>query len=265
MTHDKLDNLLKQWASHHVIDEARSSRLASQIAEELAQSANLRVERPRASWGLKQPRRRLIYAAMATAAALLLAVVAPSFFSWRQSARNNEEAGVSPVAPIGQLEIEAGRQLFCEVEKLFGDQLRWVAENQSEVRLDVRRTSGRAIAEATPLLIRVVVVKSKGSSWVRVLETNILARSEELVELAPDPKMAGRLTLWGYPLPDGKIALDASIWLSSPICAGVDVTNILDPGKPKKIFTLKIEGGEYRVYEMVTPLADHTGVSCSTT
>jgi hypothetical protein len=268
MTHDKLDNLLKQWASRHVLDEAHSRRLVSQITEELARPADVAAElsADRRSW-IPLPR-RLAYAALAAAATLFLVVITSSFLLRWQPMGNNEEVGLSPVAPIGQPEIEAGARLFCGVERLFGDQLRWVADNQNEVRLDVRRTAGRTIAEATPLLIRVVVLQKRSqerSSWAKVLETNVLARSEELVELVSNQGMASRLTLWGYPLPDGKIALDASIRLSAPIRAGIDVTNVLDPSKPKKILSLKVGDTEYRVYEMVTPLPRREDASCSKT
>ena len=268
MTHSKLDNLLKQWASRHSIDETHARGLTSQIAEELTRLGEPAVELAGEQRGFRRLRQRLVYAAIATAAVLFLAIVTPSFLLRWRPVENNEETIVSPVASISQSEIEAGARLFCEVEKLFGNQLRWVAENQSEVRLDVHCTSGRAIAEAMPLLIRVVVVKKKsheGASWTKVLETNVLARSEELVELVPDSKTAGRFALWGYPLPDGKIAVDASIRLTVPICAAIDVTNILDPGKPKRVFSLRAEDAEYRVYEMVTPLPYRTDESCSRT
>jgi hypothetical protein len=267
MNHDKLDNLLKQWASRDGLDQAHAQRLTSRIAEELARRGEPAVEPDGKRWGFGRVRRRLVYAAIVAAAAVLLIVVTPSFLSRWRPAENNEEAAVSPVAPLGRSEIEAGARLFCEVEELFGDQLRWVAENQSEVRLDVRRISSGAAAEEVPLLIRVVVVKKgrEEAPWTKVLETNVLTRSEELVELPPDAKMAGRFALWGYPLPDGKIALDASIRLSAPIRAEIDVTNILEPGKPKRVFSFKAENAEYRVYEMAIPLSHYKDVSCSKT
>jgi hypothetical protein len=105
-------------------------------------------------------------------------------------------------------------------------------------------------------------VAGEGVSWAKALETSVLARSEELAELPQAAKMAGRFAQWGYPLPDGKIALDSSIRLSSPIRAEIDVTNILDPGKPKTVFSLRTDSGEYRVYEMTIPLAHQKEESC---
>jgi hypothetical protein len=86
-----------------------------------------------------------------------------------------------------------------------------------------------------------------------------------LVEAVPDPKLDNRLLLWAYVVSDGKVAIDSSIRLTTPIRASVDVTNVLTPGKPANVFSLKTEDAEYRIFQVVTPLPKHEGVSCTET
>ncbi len=266
MTDDRLDNLLRLWASRYDLDETHARRLANQIIEELGRPSTPEVAAPEEKRHVV-PRRWKLASAMAAAAALLLVATVASLLSRWPGAANSDVAAVPPVALIRESELSAGTRLFCESEWLFGNDLRWIAESRNGVRMEIRHAAEGTIPGTAPLLIRIVVTKRNdgGTRWEQVQETVVLTRNEQLIELAEDPKTANRLTLWGYTLPDGKIALDASIHLSAPIHAAINITNILDPGTPKRVFSLKTGDGEYRIYEVVMPLTQRTEVTCTRT
>ena len=58
------------------------------------------------------------------------------------------------------------------------------------------------LPRATPLLIRVLVVQrnSGEASWHELMKADVLTRSQELVEVVPDPKLDNRLLVWAYML-----------------------------------------------------------------
>ncbi len=263
MTQDKLDKLLKQWAAAHVTSEEHAGKLADRIVGELTANGAPVLD-PAVDGRVPLPRRRkLAYAALGIAAALLIAATI-SLLSRRPSVPNGV---VSHVASITPSELQARARLFYEMETLFADDLRWVVDSDNEVRLGVRPVSGGPIAHATPLLIRVLVMQRKTGEalWHELMKADVLTRSQELVEAVPDPKLDNRLLLWAYVLPDGKVAIDSSIRLTTPIRASVDVTNVLTPGKPANVFSLETDDAEYHIFQVVTPLPKHEDVSCSET
>jgi len=175
-----------------------------------------------------------------------------------------DDEAVLAAAKVAPPEIEAGARLFREMERVFAGDLRWIADSDSKVRLGVRQVSGGQVAGAKPLLIRVFVVhRRRGeTSWRKILENDVLTRTQELVEAVPDPKLGNRLALWAHVLPDGKVAVDSSIRLTSPIHASVNVTNVLTPGEPRRVFSLQTEDGEYRIFQVVAPLQPLGDASC---
>lgn len=267
MTQDRLDKLLKQWAAAHATSEEHARKLSDRIADELAAS-HLRVLDPAADWRVPRPRRRrLPWAPLGIAAALLVAATVSLFLRWPSVPDGvvpDSEAASSPAAAIDPAELHAGARLFQEMEALFANDLRWVADTDDTVRLGVRPTSGAPVAGETRLMIRVVVLRRgrDATSWHELMKADLFARSQELVEAVLDPKLDNRLVLWAYALPDGKVAIDSSLRLTTPIRASVDATNVLTPGKSASVLSLETEDAEYRICEVVTPLPKqkHEGV-----
>ncbi len=281
MTREKLDELLTQWAARHAADDRHTQKLADRIVDRLSREdpPGLYVTTERRA--PSAPRRKWAYAAIAASAVLLLVATAllVSYLSGRNGERSPGNDGNQVVTPtpaelgaatllaatkVAPPEIEAGARLFREMEILFADDLRWVADSDSKVRLGVHQVSGGQVAGATPLLIRVLLVQRRPgeTSWRKILETDVLTRTQERVEAVPDPELDNRLTLWAHVLPDGKVAVDSSIRLTSPIHASVDVTNVLTPGQPRRVFSLKTEDGEYRLFQVVAPLPTPGDAPC---
>jgi len=270
MTQDHLDKLLEQWAAQHATDEDHARVLATRIVDELSRdgSTNRNVRAVQAVRTV--PRRKYLYPALAASVALVIfagALLVP-FGPTRKgqgpltmSPGDDTAALAAAVAPS---DIEAGERLFREMADLFSDELRWIVESDSKVRLGIHQVSGGRIAGAAPLLIRVLVLqRGRGeASWRTLLETDVLTRSQELVEAVPDPAVDNRLALWTHVLPDGKVAVDSNIRLTSPIRACVDATNILSPGKPARVFSLQTDDAEYHIFQVVIPLPEPGDKPC---
>lgn len=257
MTRDHLDKLLEQWAAQHATDEGHARVLAERIVDELSRDGSPNLNVTAARPGRTVPPRKYLYPALAASVALM--IFAGALFV-RYGGRpptvlpGDDTAARAAIVPPS--DIEAGGRLFREMGDLFSDELRWVAESDSKVRLGIHQVSGGRIAGAAPLLIRVLVLqRGRGeTSWRTLLATDVLTRSQELVEVAADPTADNRLALWTHVLPDGKVAVDSNIRLTSPIRACVNATNILSPGKPARLFSLQTEDAEYHIFQVVIPL-----------
>ena len=254
MKQDKLDKLLRKWAAGHAADEEHVRRLADRIVDQLGRLDRCAADEYPDRRPLSRPRGKPACVALGVAAALLIAAVA-SLVSRPPSASKGEPA--SSLASIHHSDVEAGARLFAEVKRIFGDELRWIADG-GEVRLGLRPVSGGAAA-ATPLLIRVVVLQRKSgeTAWHELLKTDVLTHNQELVEVLPNHGSDDRLVLWPYVLPDGNVAVDSSIRLTAPIRTSIEVTNVYAPGKPTGIFSLQTDDAEYRVFQVVIPLREH--------
>ena len=266
MTRDKLDNLLEQWAATHATSEEHATKLADRIADKLTASGSANLD-PAVDGRVPPPhRRKLAYAAWGIAAALLIAATVSLWPVPNEVVPHNEGALLA-LASVEPSELKDSAQLFDEMEMLFADDLRWIADTDSDVYLEIRPVSNRSTTRATLLLIRVIVVQRKSgeTGWHKLLETDVLARSQELVEAVAGPRANNKLLLWAYLLPDGKVAVDSSIRLTTPIRMSVDVSNVLAPGKPASVFSIHTDDAEYRILQMVTPLPQREDEPCVTT
>ncbi len=263
MKQNKLDKLLKRWAARHAADEASVRTLVERIAEQ-ARATDPVIHADMGRRPAPSFRTKLTYTAVGIAATL---VVAATIALWLRVPGNGPIQNAAALASVSAEEVESNARLFSEVKRLFGEDLRWVSNTDSEIRLGLRPVAARQAVNGTSLLIRVIVAQriSGDRAWKKVLETDILARHEELVEVVPDPEKDNRLIVWGHVLPDGNVAVDSNIQLRQPIRASIDVTNVLVPGTPTQIFSLETDDAEYRVFQVVIPLPDNGDEPCSET
>jgi hypothetical protein len=261
MKRDDLDQLLRQWAVRHGAEGPDAQRLAQRVVDALDRpggSDEVGVDAPRPGATL---RTRLLWAVLGAAATL--AVVSLWLGVLRRSPRHEEVAVEGPRIEILQPQIEANSRLFAETGRLFGPDLRWIAETDGEVELGLQPVAGTPLAASPVLWIRVLVVRRAvgGSSWQTLLTADVLTRNEQYVEARADHGGGGRLALWGYVLPDGNVAVDSRLRLTAPTRLSADVSSVFAPGKPVQILAVATDEGETRVFQVVTLL--HPGEASS--
>lgn len=251
---DKLDNMLKEWAGKRAVSEMHLNELTRRITSEASRRryvCGLEKTGPEVSpfWN------KLAHAGLGAAVTL---VVALFYFQWFVSHRlpypGNGEA--SSLAAIPPRQIDSGRRLFSEMERLFSDRLRWIAESNGDMGIGVESLQGGLLEDSPPMLVRLMVIsrKSGESAWRSVWNTDVLLRGEEVVEVVPNRESDNRLTLWVYPLADGKVAVDTSLSLEIPVRLSSRLNMVVQQGEPSEIMSLRIEEMEYRVFQTVTTL-----------
>ena len=263
MSPERLERLLGRWAAGHGVEAGDARRLADRIAEELGRAPRPASESPDVAAAPRPFRARVVCAVLAVGAALLIVLL--PLWLFRSPSQPGASTVAAPQIAVSQRQIEAHAQLFAEVWRLFGNDLRWVSETSGQVELGVGPVAGGAATGGPPLWIRVLVVRRQAgqSSWRTVLTTDVLTRNEEYVQTQRDPQRDHCLTLWGYVLPDGNVAVDSRIRLREPIRLSADVANVFTPGKPLQVFASTTDGGEIRVFHLVTVLPTGEDRSCS--
>ncbi len=269
MSKTPLDALLRDWAARHAPDEGEARGLASRITEELARRSSLPpvqkngVRHPgRGRPGSQSPAWRT-WAVAAAAAGLLVAAAALALL-WAGRAGGPDAARL---AGISSAELAGDARLFGELERLFDGDLRSAVESGTTVRLDVAPVAGGPASDAVPLLVRVAVAcrRTGEAAWEESVQVDVLTRTEELVDAVPDAPGGNRILLWAYRLPDGNVAVDASIRLRTPVSARADLTMVLTPGKARQVLARRTRQGECRVLLNAAPLPGLKGSPCSNT
>ena len=115
-----------------------------------------------------------------------------------------DDGNATRLAGISSGQIRVHKRLFQEMNRLFAERLRWVAETDGKMAMGVEALSGAA-NNAAPVLVRLTVLERRENGpWIPAWNTDVLVRGEEMVEVAPDRKTDDRIVLWVYPLSDGR-------------------------------------------------------------
>jgi len=255
---DKLDKVLRDWASRGAAEQERLDRLATDICGALRREGPSRAteaplpQRSRSVWG------KLAYAGMGAIAALVVAAVLWSALAIDTERHNGN--GVGATVMLSAPEVRTNARLFQETELLFPTSLQWVTNTDREFQVGLASPGQVADVSARPVLVRVVIVarRTGGSAWRKVWGVDVVVRAEELIEVTPDSASGNRIALWAYPLADGMIAVDSKLTFRTPVSATCTTSDVLTPGRPSQVLSLKANGAEYRVFQMVV-LLPHKG------
>ncbi len=254
---DKLNDFLTSWAAKKAPAQEHLDRLASRIRVEAvstratARAAEYAVAMPVAFWA------KLGYAA--TGAVVAIAVLAGWLHVQIPVAQQQAPASApGQLAAIDQHRLGAETKLFSEVQRMFNDQLRWIAQSDGDMGIGVESELATAKGNPAPFLVHLVAVsRTEGESeWRQVWSADVILRGEDMVEVVPNGKKDNSLALWVYPLQDGKIAVDTSLALTSPFRLASRAGAVVQRGKPSEIAALRTGNTEYRVFQTVEELSN---------
>jgi hypothetical protein len=258
---DPLNLLLRDWAARHAADSGSLDRIQAAIRQSMAQDDTLHLGgASRAALGRWQS--RAMWPLIGVVAALLLATVSVTFWSRKRpeiarhappQSSGDVRAGITPE------QLVRDTKLFAELDRVFGRQLRWVAEFDGKLELGIEPDATAALpANSQPVTIRFMVVKRGQSDrdWSVVWTVNLVARNEQLVQLQPADADSPSLMVWTYTLADGKIACDAELSLGGSRAWRMKASELQSAGDVKELASAAEGGVEYRVYQAVQ-LLDH--------
>ena len=274
MTNDKdnqLDGLLRNWAEQNSATGAEIEALCERISTAVdrapfldAGPATVRTDR----FSLLG---RAVWFSLGCSVALLLAfLLFPT-----APVPQNQQAGIpqphqevddsdseaSSFALLAESQLVGKGLLLDEMDRMFADRLTWVAESDSQVCVGLLPETGPTSSKTIPMAVRVVVVSRKGNqeNWTPLWQVDVVTRGEEIVDLTPDCIRSGTLSFWTYPLPDGKIAVDADFALPGPMPMESSFRGVQAAGVPKEILSIGTDDAEYRVFQTVSLLREGTG------
>jgi len=258
---DPLELLLRGWADRHAADSGSLDRIQGAIGQAMenddkSQIADSTVAAP-GRW-----QSRALWFAIGAVAASLLAMV--SIMLW--SPKRPEIGGHDPPqrsggvqAAITPEQVARDTKLFAELDRMFGRQLRWIAESDGKLELGIEPDAAAAPpANSKPVTIRFTVVKrvQGDRDWSVVWTVNLVARNEQLVQLQPAQADSPSLMVWAYPLPDGQIACDTEWSLGGSDRLHGKASELQSAGDVRELASAAEGGVEYRVYQTVQ-LLDH--------
>jgi hypothetical protein len=238
--------MLRDWAGSKEPSVAHLDKLAAGIRNGIVARRYEEAPAP-AGIGLLP---RLAYAALGSAVTLGLA----AFWVLRLQPVDNGDA--ARFAAISAQRAAVGGKLFAEMEKLFAEDFRWVAESNGDMDLGVGSLPGGVVRPSVPALVRLTVVaRMEGQkTWRQVWNADVMVRSEDRVEISPNRKADNRLAIWLCPLEDGKVAVESVMSLDAPVKAGGRLGTVVAQGVPTEVLAVRSGGTEYRVFQTTTVL-----------
>ncbi|MFA5043332.1 MAG: hypothetical protein WC381_04460 [Kiritimatiellia bacterium] len=140
-----------------------------------------------------------------------------------------------------------------EMSRLFSGQLRWVAENNGDIKVGIDSETSAREGDSTSAWIQTVVVTRRAgeSTWRPVWSTAVQVHNDEQVELTLPADSEGRLMLWAYAVDKDKWAVDSLCAWTTPVRLSSESSEIIETGKYQEIAALKTDNREYRVFQTV--------------
>jgi len=247
-----IDGLLKDWSARHSPKQEYLDQIAGRIAVDAARQRYLRHSAPFATgislWG------KLAYGAVGACVAVLVMVIGVGYFN--AVVARNSGASLAALALPSATQRGSLQELFAETSRLFPNQLRWIVQSNGDVALGVESEGTGQGSNAPAMLVRLVLVKRTAgeTTWKQAWTTDVVMRGEDRVEISPNRKEHNKLTLWLYPLENGKVAVDTSIAIDQPLRVSGRLDTVIGIGEPAEVAAYNKGGDEYKLLQTVEPL-----------
>jgi hypothetical protein len=252
---DKLEILIREWATRQAAPDCKLDDLTRQIVERLdvvAGSDDVVTAPHRTAH--RMLRWAAVGAAIAASIAVLAYVVQPFVPSVSPDAKDvllsNRGNGVqrNPGA-IGGLELNEKARLVRELQLEFPGRFAWLMETGDEMQLGL--SSEERLPPLHFIAIR-FVIESQGPDdldWKPIQALEFVTQPEETVQTSLASNHDATVAIWTYATPDGMISVDSELMFSSPVPVRVSSSRLLSSGAPLEIWQSEQGGVKYRVYQ----------------
>ena len=252
---NKLDDRLRDWAAVRTPDETHFSAMQEQILNEW-DAENQRVQ-PASATGESRQSLRSALAVGVAIGALAAAFVA---LLWNTT-MNDHQADIvdnptqqppPPFAWLSDAHLADKKILRDEMLSMFDQKFGWIAETGENLEVGI---DGRQHTGDTPIVAVRVIVERRNvvqGDWTTDWAVDVVALSEERVELTPQSRDFTDFRLWAYALPDGMVSLETE--LDKNGTPFVVSENLQRDGKPEVIYQTKSGVEEIRVLQSAAVL-----------
>ena len=246
-----IDGLLKDWSARHSPGQAHLDNIANRIAVDAARQRYLGQSAPFATgislWG------KFAYGAVGACVAILVMAIGVAYF---KAAARGTGTSLSALALPSATQRGSLQELFAETSRLFPNQLRWIVQSNGDVALGVESEGTGQNSDTPAMLVRLVLVKRAAgeTTWKQAWATDVVMRGEDRVEIAPNRKGHNKVTLWLYPVENGKVAVDTSIAIDQPLRVSGRLDTVIGIGEPAEVAAYNKGGDEYKLLQTVEPL-----------
>jgi hypothetical protein len=246
----QLDKQLKTWADGTEAPPEHLEALANRVRDEIVRERVHTATRSHHShW------HRLLYVTAGAAAAFLIT------FLWFGAQRGNIGSGNGMAAantgaiPTDRLETAA--RLVGEMNRLFDENWRWVAESNGDMNMGVARLHGGVDKETQSMVVRVTLAAKEegGQPWQEVWHSDIVIRSEEAVEITPNKDYDNCLAFWVLPMANGTLHIDTAVSLSHPLRVASRESMVVKDGAPSELASFSRGKTSYKLYQTVKLLS----------
>lgn len=247
---NQLDHVLQDWAQTSALGAEDIASLQQRIQDCMLTEQLVSPASGPESGREHHERRRLFTPLAATAAAILLA-----FFAGRY---------LRPLASgddIAHLIMPRTDQapLLAEYEEVFGPELSWLVEQPTRSEIGLRPAGTNATSPGREFVaVRLILIArpTSGKEWKEVQSLDVVARREEVVEVAAKSDRHAALTLWAYPLDEKMISIDLRYEPSEfaaeskvPSDVAIESSSVQSLGESTPVVSFESEGVEYRLYQ----------------
>jgi hypothetical protein len=196
----------------------------------------------------------MAYRALGACAAVLILVIGVGYFF--RTTPQESGAILAGLARPSAAQMGAFQRLFSETTRLFPKQLRWIVQSNGDIGLGIESDRNVQVADTPAMLVRLMLVtRAAGAkTWKPAWTTDIVMRGEDWVDIQPNRTGLDRLTLWVYPLENGKVAVDTSVAIDQPLRVSARLDTVVALGEPTEVTTTRRGGNEYKLLQTVEPL-----------
>ncbi len=252
---DPLDRLLRNWADQSAPDADHLQELQENIMQRWQIEQCPTIATPMPSPG----ERRHSAAILGFVAGALLMALVVIVWNGKPSQDRTEPTITSSEPPpkfawLNDAELAEKTVLRDELIALFDQRFAWLAETAEGVEIGVEERDHATDSPSLAVRVVVEIRPADGSDWQTVWATDVVTRSEEVVEITPQTHDVQQFRLWAYALPDGMVWVDTGLTLAGETTELVAAEKLQRDGQAEVIYQTRHAQRDVRILQAAAVL-----------